>query len=190
MLRAFFRLATGPPAGLHHATMKPHTLLSLATIALLAGCASPLSNKVHTLDISNTTTKGTAIIAPPKATDFTNAAARQSGFVEHELRAGTGEGIEQIQRFQRATKNSADATIVFDTIRHGVTNVGSGLFAPTVEAVIRIVGTDGKVIASRQQSATSGEIHPLDAFVKNPELYRNAVSVASKKLGLELASGL
>ena len=39
-------------------------------------------------------------------------------------------------------------------------------------------------------SATSGELHPLDTFVKNPELYREALRIAAQKLALEMmASG-
>ena len=59
-----------------------------------------------------------------------------------------------------------------------------------IEAVVRVFGADGKVLVNRSQSATSGELHTLDEYVQNPDLYRNGIGIAAKKLGMELAGGL
>ena len=106
------------------------------------------------------------------------------------MRASTSDSIEQFQRFHRGAEGRTDATVVFDSIRHGVTHVGSGLYAPIVEADAHIVDANGKNLLRRSGSATSGEIHELNAFVTNPGLYREAISIAAKKLAIELTSTL
>ena len=159
---------------------------------LLVGCANSnqLSTKVQTLAVQAGTTKPTAIIAPQKANDFTAAAARQTSFVETEVRNSTADSLGQFGRFGRTEGQKADATVVFESIRHGVTLVGNGQYAPIIEAVVRVVGADGKVLASRSQSATSGELHTLAEYAQTPDLYRDGIAIAAKKLGMEIAGGL
>ncbi len=171
--------------------MKPSALLSISASLLFVGCSgSGLSNKIHTLNVSASSTKPTTVLAPAKETEFAAAAERETAFVEQAVRTSTLDSIGQFQRFQRGSDNGADATVVFDAIRHGVTRVGEGLYAPTVEADIRVVGPDNKQLLRRTGSATSGELHPLDTFVKNPALYHEALRIASQKLALELTSAL
>ena len=79
---------------------------------------------------------------------------------------------------------------MFESIRHGVTLVGNGQYGPVVDAVVRVVGPDGKTLATRRQSATSGGLHSLQDYANDAELYRSGISVAAKKLGMEIACGL
>lgn len=171
--------------------MKLRILLSSVAILATVGCSSSgLSTNVQTLSVSPGATKATAILAPQKAGNFTAFAARESSFVERELRNGTADSIEQFQRFRRGAEGRTDATVVFDSIRHGVTHVGGGLYAPIVEADAHVASVGGKNLLRRSGSATSGEIHELNVFVTNPELYREAISIAARKLAMELTSAL
>lgn len=110
--------------------------------------------------------------------------------MESEVRHSTSDSVEQFQRFRRGSEGRADATVVFDSIRHGVTYVGGGLYAPIVEADAHVADANGKTLLRRTGSATSGEIHELNAFVTSPGLYREAISIAAKKLAIELTSTL
>ena len=171
--------------------MKPSLFLSIAIATLaLVGCESQLSNKIQSLSVAKGTTRPTTIIATPQQREFADSAARQSAFVEGELGSSTADALAKFGRFDVTQGRSTDATLMFDSIRHGVTRVGNHLYAPIVEATVHVVGADGKVLARRNQSATSGEIHPLEEFTRNTALYRDAIEIASGKLGLELASGL
>lgn len=172
--------------------MKITALITVFTAMLLVGCANSnsLSRKVQTLAVQSGTTKPTVIIAPIKATEFTAAAARQTTFVETELRNSTADSLGNFGRFSSPQGRTSDATLVFESIRHGVTQIGSTQYAPTIEAVVRIVGANGKTLASRKQSATSGELHSLQDYVNNSALYRDAIAIAVKKLSMEIASGL
>jgi hypothetical protein len=170
--------------------MKPSLFLfTIATLAL-GGCASHLSSKIHNLNVAKGTAKPTAVIAPPQETNFADFAARQSPFVEQELGNSTANAIAKFGRFSSVPGRGADATVMFDSIRHGVTRVSNNLYAPIVEANVRVVGENGKILLRRHQSATSGEIHPLEEFVRNSALYREAIDIASEKLGIEIASDL
>lgn len=171
--------------------MKLSTLLSISASLLFVGCSSSgLSTKIQTLNVSASSTKPTTLLTPPKETEFAAAAERETAFVEQAVRTSTLESIGQFQRFQRGSDSGADATVIFDAIRHGVTRVGDGLYAPTIEADVRVVGLDNKQLLRLTRSATSGELHPLDTFVKNTELYREALRIAAQKLAVELTSAL
>lgn len=172
--------------------MKLTAFISVFTAILLVGCANSnsLSSKVQTLAVQSGTTKPTIVIAPPKANDFTAAASRQTTFVETELRNSTADALGNFGRFATPQGPTSDATLVFASIRHGVTKISITQYAPTVEAVVRVIGANGKTLATRKQSATSGEIHPLQDYVNNAALYRDAIAIAAKKLGMEIASGL
>lgn len=171
--------------------MKLRILLSSMAIFTFVGCSSSgLSTHVQTLSVAAGTTRATTILAPQKAGEFTAFAARESSFVERELRDSTSDSIEQFQRFRRGSEGRTDATLVFDSIRHGVTDVGGGLYAPIVQADAHVAGVDGKNLLRRSGSATSGEIHELHVFVTNPDLYREAITIAAKKLAMELTSAL
>jgi hypothetical protein len=172
--------------------MKYSLLAPLSAAALFAGCASSnhLANRIQTITISEEIRKPTTVIAPAKASDFSAFAARESAQIEREVRANTLDAIRHFGRFQPGAPNGSDATITFDAIRHGLTSAGGNLYAPTVEADIRATGIKGEQLLRRSHSATSGEIHTLDQFVKDPGLYRNAISVALQKLALEVAGDL
>lgn len=171
--------------------MKLRILLSMAAALACVACSSSgLSTNVQTLSVSSGTTRATTILAPQKAGEFTAFAARESSFVEREVRDNTSDSIEQFQRFRRGSEGRTDATVVFDSIRHGVTYVGGGLYAPIVEADVHVAGANGKNLLRRSGSATSGEIHELSVFVTEPGLYREAISIAAKKLAIELTSTL
>lgn len=172
--------------------MKLRDLLSVFTAMLLTGCANSnqLSTKVQTLAVQPGTAKPTSILAPLKANDFTAEASRQTSFVETEVRNSTINSLVQFGRFGAPQGRNADATIVFDSIRHGVTLVGNSHYAPIVEAVARVVGADGKSLVNRSHSATSGGLHTLEEYAKTPNLYRDGIGIAAKKLGMEFAGGL
>lgn len=172
--------------------MKPGLLFTVFTAMLLVGCANSnnLSTKVQTLAVQSGTTKPTVVIAPQKANAFVAAASRQTSFVEAEVRNGTADSLAQFGRFGPPQGRGSDATIVFESIRHGVTLVGNGQYAPVVDAVVRVVGPDGKTLATRRQSATSGGLHSLQDYANDAERYRSGISVAAKKLGMEIAGGL
>ena len=172
--------------------MKSALIATLSAAALFAGCASSnhLANRIQTITIADGSLKPTTILAPTKATEFSAFAARESAQIEREVRGSTLDAITHFGRFQRGAPNGSDATITFDAIRHGVTSAGGDLYAPIVEADIRATGMKGEQLLRRSHSATSGEIHTLDQFVKDPALYRHAISVAAQKLALELAGDL
>ena len=139
--------------------MKPSSLLSISAALLFVGCSgSGLSNKIHTLNVSASSTKPTTLLAPAKETEFAAAAERETAFVEQVVRTSTLDSIGQFQRFQRGSDSGADATVVFDAIRHGVTRVSEGLYAPTVEADIRVVGPDNKQLLRRTGSANVASV--------------------------------
>jgi hypothetical protein len=164
----------------------------MSTAVLLSGCASSnqLENRIQTITVADGVLKPTMILAPAKAADFSTFAARESAQVEREVRGSTADAIKQFGRFQRGAPTGSDATLTFDAIRHGVTSAGENLYAPIVEADFRATGMKGEQLLRRSHSATSGEVHTLDQFIKDPDLYRRAISVAAEKLALELASDL
>ncbi len=172
--------------------MKLRATLSIVVSLLLASCANSnqLSKAIQTLSVQPATGKPTTVIAPQKAVDFSATAARLTSVVETEVHTQTVKSLEDFGRFGSPKEHGADATVVFDFIRHGVTLVSNEQYAPIVEAVVSVVGTDGKSLARRSQSATSGELHTLEEYVQNPELYREGISIAAKKLGMEIAGGL
>lgn len=170
--------------------MKPNLLLFTIATLLLGGCANSLPKKIQSLNVARGTAKPTTIIAPERASEFTAFATRHSAFVENEVGNSTASSLAKFGRFDAMQGRSSDATVMFDSIRHGVTRVSNNLYAPIVEASVRIVGANGKVLTRRKQSATSGAIHTLEEFTTNTAIYREAIDIAADKLGMEIASGL
>ena len=175
----------------YHNYMKSSILLTIAATFLFASCAGSghLSKSVQSLNIGRDPATPVVVISPMRSADFVGFASAESVFVETEVRNAASDAIGQFERFQQKS-DGADATLLFDSIRHGVTHVGDGLYAPIVETRVRVVDARGKTLLRRSNSATSGEVHDLDTFMRTPGLYRDAVSVSARKLALELAGGL
>lgn len=172
--------------------MKHQIATTITAAMLFAGCAgsSYLDKRIQTVAIADGVTKPTEVLDPAKAVEFSTLATRESARIERELRGNTRDALKQFGRFQTGERGGSDATITFEVIRHGLTAVGENLFAPIVEAEIRATGSKGENLLRKSRSATSGEVHTMDQFLKNPELYRNATSLAAQKLALELAGDL
>jgi hypothetical protein len=172
--------------------MNPTALIVSLAAIVFTGCSgyNQIPNKVQKLNISSGTTKPASIVAPQNNPAFAAYTAQQAQFVEKQLFDGTVAAFNQFGRFNQSASREVDATVVFDSIRHGVTRVSNGLYAPIVQATVRVVDPAGKQLARRFQSATSGEINTLDAFTKDAALYREGLRVAADKLALEIVSGL
>ncbi len=170
--------------------MKLILVAKLAAVALLTGCSTsaPYESRNHTFAVADKVTNSTVVLAPQKAVEFSTFAAKESASVEREIRGSLIDAMKQFGRFQSGAPTGA--TITIDAVRHGVTSAGDQLFAPIVEAEIHATGAKGEKLMRRTHSATSGEIHTLEQFIQDPELYRRAIAIAAQKLALELAADL
>ncbi len=189
-----FALANGAEAaystGGLSVTMKKIALLFLFAAFTFAGCSRDhFSSNVKVVGVNTTPRRATVVLSPNKAISFNNMAQERNGWLEGQLRTSITRELAESGRFQPAKAGDDDGQIVFNSIRHGLLEVSANNYAAQLTADISLVGKNGKVIGSRDLSATAGQIHTLAEF-EDSKTYEEALTSAADKLALELVHDL
>jgi hypothetical protein len=165
-------------------------ILSLFAALLVSGCAGgSFSSGVKTVHVNPAVKRGTVVTAPDKATVFAQTAQSQTQWLENWLRNAIVNQINQSGRFSAIDRNPVDATIEFESVRHGLIEVSAGSYAATLDVDVILLDRNGKTTGHRTVSATGGSIHSLRDF-EDAKVYSEALSIAADKLALELVSTL
>jgi hypothetical protein len=186
--------------------MKIAHLLAVLAIGLLAGCSSEhLSTDIRTIAVNAAPRRAVTVFTPRDSDTFSEMANRQHGWLEGRLRGAINRQLAQSVRFQTAGNGGADGEIVFDNLRHGLTEVSADNYVVTINAEITIYSrsnsrswlsdtirqrTSGdRVAGHREITSHAGQIRSLGEF-ENPKIYQESLDSAVDKLALELVYGL